>query len=227
VTDGSGELLAHLLYKQQAQQYVDVELSYYSSHSGATNGGTKAFPMSEDWAGQYGPSGNNLRELYDLASSSLLSDTGVSNYDRHCQEIQSAVCDTSISVNHTFQALKNYPLSIRDKMEALFGISVKTGKVACAVVVRSTAIKEVAHAVEQFIRRKNINPKVILTDTWPSNTESFGSSCLATPLSANLACGILSTGFIGSSMRIIRILARLLPCFKLPFIELMMSMKEQ
>ena len=57
-----------------------------------------------------------------------------------------------MSVDHTFQALKNYSTSIRDKAEALFGISVKAGKVACAVVVPTTAIKEAAHAVEQFVR---------------------------------------------------------------------------
>jgi hypothetical protein len=106
-----------------------------------------------------------------LASHSKLSNTGVAGYDQHRREIQSVVCDTSILVDHTFQALKNYPPSIRDKTEALFGISVETGEVACAIVVRSTAIKEAAHAVEQFVRRKNVVPKVISTDTWPSNTD--------------------------------------------------------
>jgi hypothetical protein len=70
-----------------------------------------------------------------------LTDTGVSDYDQHCREIQSVVCDTSISVDHTLQALKNYPTSIRDKTEALFGILVKTGKVACAVVIPTTATR--------------------------------------------------------------------------------------
>ena len=164
VTDGSGELVSRLIYEQQGQQYEDAELAYYSSYSsysGARDGGTKAqvFPSFEDWAGQYGPSGENLRKLYELASRSELSNTGVADYDQHCREIQSVVCDTSISVDHTFQALKNYPPSIQDKTEALFGISVKTGEVACAVVVRSTAIKEAAHAVEQFLRRKMLLPK--------------------------------------------------------------------
>jgi hypothetical protein len=106
-----------------------------------------------------------------VASRSKLTDTGVSDYDRHCREIQSVVCDTSISVDHTFQALKNYPTSIRDKAEALFGISVETGEVACAIVVPTTAIKEAAYALEQFLRQKNVRPKVISTDTWPSNTK--------------------------------------------------------
>jgi hypothetical protein len=129
------------------------------------------FLSFEDWAGPYDPSGENLRDLYELASRSSLTDTGVSNYDQHQQEIQSVVCDTSFSVNHTFQALKNYPPSIRDKMEALFGISVETGEVAWTVVVKTTAIKEAAHTVEQFMRRKNVDPKVISSDTRPSNTK--------------------------------------------------------
>ena len=53
----------------------------------------------------------------------------------------------------------------------MFGISVETGEVACAAVVPTTAIKEAAHAVEQFLRRKNAKPKVISTDTWPSTTK--------------------------------------------------------
>jgi hypothetical protein len=174
VTDGSGELVSRLIYEQRAQQYEDVELAYYSSHASHSSSHTtktRLLPSFEDWAGQYGPSGEHLREVYELASRSSLTDTGVSDYDRHRREIQSVVCDTSISVDHTFQALKNYPTSIRDKTEALFGISVETGEVACAVVVPTTAIKEAAHAVEQFLRRKNVKPKVISTDTWPSNTK--------------------------------------------------------
>jgi hypothetical protein len=171
VTDGSGELVSRLIYEQRAQQYKDVELAYYSSYSGGSK--AQVFPSFEDWAGQYGPSGENLRELYEVTSRSQLSDTGVSDYDRHRREIQSVVCDTSISVDHTFQALKNYPRSIRDKTEALFGISTETGEVACAVVVRTTAIQEAAHAVEQFLRREKVSPKVISTDTWPSNLECW------------------------------------------------------
>jgi hypothetical protein len=106
-----------------------------------------------------------------MAAGSKLTDTAVSDYDRHRREIQSVGCDTSMSTDHTFQALKNYPTSIRDKAEALFGISVETGEIACAVVVPTTGIKEAAHAVEQFIRRKNVKPKVLSTDTWPSNTK--------------------------------------------------------
>jgi hypothetical protein len=180
VTDGSGELVSRLIYEQRAQRYEDVELSYYSSASAFVPNTTKTLPSFEDWAGQHGPSGEHLREVYEVASRSELSDTGVSDYDRHRREIQSVVCETSISVDHTFQALKNYPTSIRDKTEALFGISVETGKVACAIVVPTTAIKDAAHAVEQFVRRTNVRPKVISTDTWPSNTKfwklMFGDS---------------------------------------------------
>jgi hypothetical protein len=59
-------------------------------------------------------------------------------------------------VDHTFQALKNDPTSIQDKTEALFRISVETGKVACTIVLPIMAIKEAAHAVEQFLRQKNV-----------------------------------------------------------------------
>ena len=38
-------------------------------------------------------------------------------------------------------------------------------------MVLTTAINEAAHAVEQFLSRKNVKPKVISTDTWPSNTK--------------------------------------------------------
>jgi hypothetical protein len=107
-----------------------------------------------------------------LASQSELSNTGVSNYDQHCREIQSVICDISILADPTFQALKNFPTSIRDKTYALFGISVETGEFACAVVVPTKAIfKEAAHIVEQFLRQKNVKLKVISTDTWPSKTK--------------------------------------------------------
>jgi hypothetical protein len=70
-----------------------------------------------------------------VASQSEQNNTGVSNYNQHCRETQSVVCDLAILVDHISQALKNYPTSIRDKTEALFGISVETGEVACAVVI--------------------------------------------------------------------------------------------
>jgi hypothetical protein len=89
-----------------------------------------------------------------LASGLLLTDTGVS---QHCLKIQSVVCDTTIWVDHTFQVHKNYPTSVRDKAEALCRISVET----CAGVVPTMAIKEVVHAVEQFLRQKSVQRKVI------------------------------------------------------------------
>jgi hypothetical protein len=60
VTDGSGELVSHLIYKQQGQQYEDVELSYYSSYSAFPNTKAPLLPSFEDWAGQYDPSGEHL-----------------------------------------------------------------------------------------------------------------------------------------------------------------------
>jgi hypothetical protein len=78
VTDGSGELVSRLIYEQRAQRYEDVELSYYSSTSAFVPNTTKTLPSFEDWAGQYGPNGEHLREVYKVASRSELSDTGVS-----------------------------------------------------------------------------------------------------------------------------------------------------
>jgi hypothetical protein len=59
VTDSSGELVSHLIYKQRAQQYEEVE--HYSSYSAFPNMKAPLLPSFEDWAGQqYGPSGEHL-----------------------------------------------------------------------------------------------------------------------------------------------------------------------
>jgi hypothetical protein len=79
VTDGSGELASRLLYEQRGEMYEDVELSYYSTYSAFPNTKAKILPSYEDWAGQYGPTGEYLRELYGLASGSSLTNTGVSD----------------------------------------------------------------------------------------------------------------------------------------------------
>jgi hypothetical protein len=172
VTDGSGKLVSRLLDKQQGEmQHEDVETSHCSSYHAFPDAKTTALPSYEDWAGQHGPTGEHLRELCEVASRSSLTDTGVSNYDRNQREAQNVGGDTSLSIDHTFDALKNYPSSIRDTAAALFGISTETGEIACAAVVPTTAIAEAAHAIEQFLRRKNVNPKVISTDTWPRNTK--------------------------------------------------------
>jgi hypothetical protein len=93
--------------------YGDVELTYYSTYSAFPNTKAEFLPSYEDWAGQYGPTGKYLRELYKLESRLLLTDTGVSNNDWGCREIQSVV-NTTISVH-----VKNYPTSIKNKAEAL------------------------------------------------------------------------------------------------------------
>ncbi len=62
VTDGSGELASHLLYEQRGEMYEDVELSYCSTYSAFPNTKAKFLPSYKDWAGQYGPTGEYLRE---------------------------------------------------------------------------------------------------------------------------------------------------------------------
>ena len=52
-------------------------------------------------------------------------------------------------------------------------IGVDTGELASPTIVPTTAGKHAAHAVEQFSLRKNVNPKIHVTDNWPCNEDLF------------------------------------------------------
>ena len=81
--------------------------------------------------------------------------------------MQSVGCDTMFCQDHTFQVCKNYQKSIG--AHSCWDVSVGKGKIACAVLVPSTSVKDVAHAAEQCARRDNWDPLFMYCDTWPNN----------------------------------------------------------
>jgi hypothetical protein len=56
-------------------------------------------------------------------------------------------------------------------------------------------MKEAAYIVEQFLRQKNVDLKVISTDTWPSN-KKFWKLLFGPQLLDDLAYGILLNGLL-------------------------------
>ena len=52
-------------------------------------------------------------------------------------------------------------------------VGTETGELASPVIVPTTEGIHFAHAVEQFSLRKNVNPKIHVTDNWPVNEDLF------------------------------------------------------
>ena len=130
---------------------------------------SKDYPPFRHVLGVYPPSGATIRSLYEDAERSTNNLNGLSNFNRYKLEIQSVVSKTAIAIDHTFQVIKNYCLK---GAQAMFTMNTESGEIATVAIVESTKADQVAHLVEQMVRkREGFKPKIIYTDTWPHNDE--------------------------------------------------------
>ena len=122
----------------------------------------------------YGLTGDYFRSLMQHAGRSDLNVTGVSDFMRCMREIQSVACQLCFSFDHTFAMLKNYQYFSRNsssnKTAAAATCVTERGELPFVAIVRNTKIAEASHAIQSFASRPTVHPKVMSTDTWPSNT---------------------------------------------------------
>lgn len=115
----------------------------------------------------YPPSGASIRNLFDAACMSNNTTYRISDYNLCTREIQSVGTTTMLVVDHTMEATKNYWRATMGA-RAVWDAAVETGEIACAVLVKTTKVRDFAHAAEAMIRRPNFKPVVMYNDTWPN-----------------------------------------------------------
>jgi hypothetical protein len=105
-----------------------------------------------------------------MACGSNRTSSGISDHDRCTREIQSVGTNSMFAQDHTFEVVKNYQKKLG--AFAVWDCATETGEIASACLVKSTKVREIAHAAESLARRPNFNPVVMFSDTWP-NKDSF------------------------------------------------------
>jgi hypothetical protein len=99
LTESSGDWMSESLYECQNDFFVDLKGSY--CHTGAIAGTLfPNFPLIEDWRGQFlfPPSRKQIQELVELAAKSRNTLSGVSDDERHKQELQGQGCKIFLSL---------------------------------------------------------------------------------------------------------------------------------
>jgi hypothetical protein len=173
MTYGNGDFVSRLLYGAINKDYLrrlELYLSHWKEHNG-DGLECKPFPKKDsEYLTRYPPYGDSLRKLYDHAARSPLNYGGVSDVERHTREIQSVGCKSMFAQDHTMEVVKNYR-SKEMGAYACWDCAVETGEIACAVLVPSTKVSDLAHAAEALRRRPNFNAQAMYSDTWPNKDE--------------------------------------------------------
>jgi hypothetical protein len=173
-TYGNGDMLARLMFTKINKEYLKQFTEYLSFWKGFQFVASKAedivtpplYPKKDgEFITVYPPTGESIRELFDMASLSNRTSYGISDQDRCTREIQSVGTNSMFAQDHTFQVVKNYQKKLG--AFAVWDCATETGEIASACLVKSTKVKEVAHAAESLARRPNFNPVVMFSDTWP------------------------------------------------------------
>ena len=160
-TYGNGNMVSKSLIQQQGKHYTRKLENYLSMNP------DKSYVGFYELLGTYPPSGSDIRFLYEQAEKSEDTPTGVCNYDRYLRELQSVEELVAIAVDHTFAVVANYNLP---GAKAMFTIMNSNNEIVAMVLVPTTKVEQIAHLVEQMMRRrKNFIPKILYTDTWPHN----------------------------------------------------------
>jgi len=169
VTYGNGELCSKLLFNSINRDYIQ-RLKVYYSVAKDKQGSVANYPERDGaFIKQYPPLGDTIRDMYDGSASSQKNAWCISDHDRHIREIQSVNTDSICCQDHTFQVVKSYMKGLGAK--AVWDVATGTGEIASAVLVPSTRTEDFAHAAQQLMKRKDFNPKVKYSDTWPSKKE--------------------------------------------------------
>ena len=163
-TYGSGTFYCKKLYRTMGLQYLRKVETYLSESP------TSSYVTFEEWTNRsYPPSGQSIRKYYQDAERSCLAPYGVSNFDRYEREIQGVTTSSVVAIDWTFQIIKNYILG---GASACFTMCTETGEIAALGIVKSTAVSQVSHMLQEIIAvRPTFRPQIIYTDTWPSSRE--------------------------------------------------------
>ena len=184
ITYLSAEMFAKLLNEELNNGYVDevknyVNLWLESEEGEDNNDAMPPYPNEFERTGAFPPSGALLRDLMHEAERSTLTETGVSDFDRHRRELISVTCNLAFAFDHCFATGKSYkdPLIMNT-----FNVTNETGQMMGSFCCNSTAIGESAHAVEQMARRPSFHPSIYYSDIYPKGKEFWnmivGSSVL-------------------------------------------------
>ena len=174
-TFGNGDMLSRLLYSRINKDYLrrfTEYLSYWKAYQivAAKVEGIQMSPpkypeKDGDFITAYPPPGDALRDLFDHACSTNLTSYGVSDHDRCTREMQSVGTNSMFAQDHTMEMVKNYKKEVG--AHAAWDCATETGEIASVVLVGSTSVEDIAHAVESMSRRPNFKPSAMYSDTWP------------------------------------------------------------
>ena len=168
ITHGNGDQLSRMLLELRGKKHEDLEVQYYNQILRTIRSPSitesDCFPSFNEYFGKDSPSGVTLRSMYQNAKYSSLNRTGISDNMRGTREIQSVGCDLSVSTDYTFAMGKNY-----QSRKCVFTATVDTGERALFVATATQHASEFSHALEQFAKRPNVNPKMHVVDDYPKN----------------------------------------------------------
>jgi hypothetical protein len=171
-TYANARFVSNKLYRKIGRQYTNMVKTYLSRNT------KSKFPSMKAWSGGVvPPSGDTIRQLFKSGEKNLYSThmDGYSDIERGTREIQLVKVKTGdmVAYDWTFAALSNY---FNNKAKAILftGNKGSTHEVVFLALVPSTSVSDVAHLLEQAVkRRKHFEPSMLYTDTCPHNTAFF------------------------------------------------------
>jgi hypothetical protein len=176
LTYGNGNIISRHFYELMAKHHEDMNEVYYDQAIDTETHIQKPLPDFHEFNRKSFLRGDAIRIRYDKAASSSLTTCNISDYDRYTREIQGVGCATISASDHTFATVKNYRSTDVEGAKCVFTVnSSDSGEVAGMYLVNSTEAKQYSHALEQFASRPNVDPKIHVTDDWPSNADLIES----------------------------------------------------
>jgi len=169
-THANGDLCAKMLCNATNRSHLEKVQSYHS-HNAGNDKTILHIKKDEQCTRVFPPLGDNIRDTVDEAASNNNNPWGISDHDRHTQEIQGVGCEVSCAVDHKHEVTKNHCRKQQIGADALWDVGNDTGQIACAVLVPSTGTTDLSHAAMQVSKRKNFEPKALHSDTWPAKLE--------------------------------------------------------
>jgi hypothetical protein len=163
-TYANGRFVGKKMHAKMGQQYTR-KLETFLSQKPNCN----FVSFNEFTSGFSAPSGAAIRQLYLSAYHSVLTPYGYSHLERNTRELQSVQVqkEDAISLDHTFQVVKNYKVS---GAKAMLTINVgRTNEILGVALVKSTAMSQVSHMLTTMLKnRKKFEPSVLYHDTCPN-----------------------------------------------------------
>ena len=165
VTYANGDVVSKRLYKKLCLHYTNKIETYLSQEP------NKDFISETSFiADVFPPSGKTLRSLFLEAQKTPLTSYGYSHSQRHKRELQSVDIPLGdiVAVDWTFQVLKNYK-GLQGKYAMFTMNKGSTKEMVLSLIVPSTAVKEVSHALQQMAESRACEPSALYSDITPSN----------------------------------------------------------